>query len=280
MASLEELKLTFFDECSELLQEMEGCLTDMQEGASSDDTVNAVFRAVHSIKGGAGAFRLDALVELVRSATPTTLTWPVLDLRPSLLAKKSAGLLYHKTDSHWNQLGAFYGDQAIVERLRAHYPQLRQLELTDFSVETTAHRGDLLHMDVLFEGYMEPAPFLRPKQDLRARFVASGEPVLAAARSAPVSFERWGETPLGGSCVTEIDDSEDVRCFKLVDGKVTFVHRRVWPALVRIARRVASCAPTIRWRSTPVSSALSWTCRTPSMRQRPRRPMKMGRCGS
>ena len=32
------------------------------------------------------------------------------------------------------------------------------------------------------------------------------------------------------------DDSDDVRCFKLVDGKVTFVHRCAWPALVRLAR--------------------------------------------
>ena len=26
-----------------------------------------------------------------------------------------------------------------------------------------------------------------------------------------------------------------MRCFKLVDGKVTFVHRRIWPALARLA---------------------------------------------
>ncbi len=32
-----------------------------------------------------------------------------------------------------------------------------------------------------------------------------------------------------------IADSDDVRCFRLVDGKVTFVHRRLWPALVRLA---------------------------------------------
>ena len=36
--------------------------------------------------------------------------------------------------------------------------------------------------------------------------------------------------------LSAIDDDVDVRCFKLVDGKVTFVHRRVWPALVRLAR--------------------------------------------
>ncbi len=63
MASLDELKRTFFDECGELLQEMETGLTDLQDGTGSDDTVHAVFRAVHSIKGGAGIFGFERLVE-------------------------------------------------------------------------------------------------------------------------------------------------------------------------------------------------------------------------
>jgi two-component system, chemotaxis family, sensor kinase CheA len=62
MASLDELKRTFFDECGELLQEMESGLTDLQDGSGSEDTVHAVFRAVHSIKGGAGIFGFEALV--------------------------------------------------------------------------------------------------------------------------------------------------------------------------------------------------------------------------
>src|SRR5262249_60353985 len=63
MASLDELKRTFFDECGELLQEMETELTDLQDGSGSEDTVHAVFRAGHSIKGGAGIFGFEALVE-------------------------------------------------------------------------------------------------------------------------------------------------------------------------------------------------------------------------
>ena len=63
MASLEQLKQTFFDECAELMQDIEVGLTEMREGGGSDDTVNAVFRAVHSVKGGAGIFGFEALVE-------------------------------------------------------------------------------------------------------------------------------------------------------------------------------------------------------------------------
>ncbi|MGD9921732.1 MAG: chemotaxis protein CheA [Pseudorhodoplanes sp.] len=62
MASLEQLKQTFFDECAEGLQQIEQGLGEMREGLGSDDIINAVFRAVHSVKGGAGIFGFEALV--------------------------------------------------------------------------------------------------------------------------------------------------------------------------------------------------------------------------
>ncbi|TCS13279.1 chemotaxis protein CheA [Caulobacter sp. BK020] len=62
MDELEAIKVTFFQECEELLADLEGGLLAMQDGNDDGDTVNAVFRAVHSIKGGAGAFGLEPLV--------------------------------------------------------------------------------------------------------------------------------------------------------------------------------------------------------------------------
>jgi two-component system chemotaxis sensor kinase CheA len=59
---LAEIKVTFFQECDELLGELEQGLLTLESGAGDAETVNAVFRAVHSVKGGAGAFGLDALV--------------------------------------------------------------------------------------------------------------------------------------------------------------------------------------------------------------------------
>ena len=63
MASLDQLKQTFFDECSEALQQIETGLPDIRDGAGSDDTINAVFRSVHSVKGGAGIFGFEDLVK-------------------------------------------------------------------------------------------------------------------------------------------------------------------------------------------------------------------------
>lgn len=57
-----EIKQTFFQECDELLGDLERGLMAIEGGDHDSETINLVFRAVHSIKGGAGAFGLDALV--------------------------------------------------------------------------------------------------------------------------------------------------------------------------------------------------------------------------
>ncbi len=63
MDSMADIKQTFFQECEDLLSDLESGLLDMNDGDSDSETVNAVFRAVHSIKGGAGAFGLESLVK-------------------------------------------------------------------------------------------------------------------------------------------------------------------------------------------------------------------------
>jgi two-component system, chemotaxis family, sensor kinase CheA len=62
MDAMQAIKETFFQECEEQLGELETGLLTMEEGSADNEVVNAVFRAVHSIKGGAGAFKLHALV--------------------------------------------------------------------------------------------------------------------------------------------------------------------------------------------------------------------------
>lgn len=57
-----EIKASFFIECEELLEAMQDGLEELDSGASDVETINVVFRAVHSIKGGAGAFGLESLV--------------------------------------------------------------------------------------------------------------------------------------------------------------------------------------------------------------------------
>ncbi|MDP5281215.1 chemotaxis protein CheA [Sphingomonas sp. DG1-23] len=53
---LDEIQAIFFEECTEGLTTAEQGLSAMQAGDVSAETIAGVFRAVHSIKGGAGAF--------------------------------------------------------------------------------------------------------------------------------------------------------------------------------------------------------------------------------
>jgi two-component system chemotaxis sensor kinase CheA len=54
----------FFDETEELLAEMEKLLLAIDVSAPDDEDLNAIFRAAHSIKGGAGTFGLTDLTEV------------------------------------------------------------------------------------------------------------------------------------------------------------------------------------------------------------------------
>ena len=57
----EEIQAIFFIECDEALAAAETALERCRQGHADEETINAIFRAVHSIKGGAGAFSFGAL---------------------------------------------------------------------------------------------------------------------------------------------------------------------------------------------------------------------------
>jgi two-component system chemotaxis sensor kinase CheA len=65
--ALAPIRAGFFQECEELLGDLEAGLTGLRDGAWESATVDSVFRAVHSIKGGAGAFGLDRLVRFAHA---------------------------------------------------------------------------------------------------------------------------------------------------------------------------------------------------------------------
>lgn len=89
---------------------------------------------------------------------------------------------------------------------------------------------------------------MTPAQGLA--FVKRHGVVLQAARGAVPSLAEaivggpirgsWWAHPSGHDIFRVADtvsDSDDVLVCKLIDGKVTYVHRRLWPALVKVAAR-------------------------------------------
>lgn len=61
---LEELRHIFLDECNENIELLENGLMRMGEGDDDADTLNEVFRAAHSIKGGGSTFGFLPMAEL------------------------------------------------------------------------------------------------------------------------------------------------------------------------------------------------------------------------
>ncbi|MGR3493544.1 MAG: chemotaxis protein CheA [Shimia sp.] len=67
MSTDEGLKAGFFEECQELLEGIYDILEAQQGNALTSADIDGIFRAVHTIKGGAGMFALTALVSCAHS---------------------------------------------------------------------------------------------------------------------------------------------------------------------------------------------------------------------
>ena len=53
---IEKFKKTFFQECDELLGELETRINELRNDTDATEPLSAVFRVLHTIKGGAGMF--------------------------------------------------------------------------------------------------------------------------------------------------------------------------------------------------------------------------------
>jgi two-component system chemotaxis sensor kinase CheA len=97
----------FFLECEEALAVAESGLIDCREGNATDETVNGIFRSVHSIKGGAGAFGFTALQAFTHKFE-TVLSF----VRDGQLALGDAlkGLLLRAFDTLADHVGAARGE--------------------------------------------------------------------------------------------------------------------------------------------------------------------------
>ncbi|RTL27717.1 MAG: chemotaxis protein CheA, partial [Burkholderiales bacterium] len=64
----DEAMQAFFTEARELLERMEEALLIVEQQPDDEETINAIFRAAHTIKGSAGIFGMDAIVAFTHVA--------------------------------------------------------------------------------------------------------------------------------------------------------------------------------------------------------------------
>ncbi|MGX0586710.1 two-component system, chemotaxis family, sensor kinase CheA [Sphingomonas sanguinis] len=120
--NLDEIQQIFFQECEEGLGALETAFDDLRRGRHDDETINTVFRAVHSIKGGAGAFgherlqhfshHYETVLDLIRNGT-LPLGEPLIDLIVAAFDTLSDHVAAARGE------GATPADQAMLDRLGA-----------------------------------------------------------------------------------------------------------------------------------------------------------------
>jgi alginate O-acetyltransferase complex protein AlgJ len=93
--------------------------------------------------------RLDQLEAHLKSHS----TLAILDLREPLLAAKSTGQIYYKTDTHWNNRGAYAGYSRIMEALSRWFPQLEAIPRAELREETHSEPGKNLALMLAMSDY-------------------------------------------------------------------------------------------------------------------------------
>ncbi len=96
--------------------------------------------------------RLDQLVDYLRCNS----TLDVLDLREALLIGKKRAQIYFRTDTHWNNLGAYIAYEQIINCLARRFPSLRVMPLNSLHPFPSFQKmgGDLASM----LGFVEEFP--------------------------------------------------------------------------------------------------------------------------
>ncbi|MEO9683764.1 MAG: chemotaxis protein CheA [Tateyamaria sp.] len=109
-----EIRASFFLECEELLEAMQDGLQQMDDGTFDEETIHVVFRAVHSIKGGAGAFGLESLVRFAHryESTLDTVRSGSLEIDPTLIK------LFFRATDQVSDLVHGYRDETEVPQLK------------------------------------------------------------------------------------------------------------------------------------------------------------------
>lgn len=271
---------TFFDEADELLAQMEQLLLELDVGAPDIEQLNAIFRAAHSIKGGAATFGC-----FTQLAGTTHLLENLLDaIRRGEMALRTdmIDIFLETKDVLKSQLDAYRAseepDEAVFERICA---VLRQLALEHKDPAAAAAPAPVP---------AAPAPVPAPAPVQQAPQPAPAAPAEVAAPAVESAADAGG-LPLrvritkvsdkdAASLLEEMgnlgtvkaserangvltvwvestctpDDIEAVCCF-IVDGDQLNIAREAPPAAASAAPAVAEAAPAAEPAPAPAPAA-------------------------
>lgn len=68
----------------------------------------------------------------------------LIDVRSELIEEKKSHQVYYKTDTHWNQRGAFVAYTKIINTLNLDFPELQPIKISEMKQTSMEFLGDLM----------------------------------------------------------------------------------------------------------------------------------------
>jgi hypothetical protein len=114
--------------------------------------------------------RLDVLKQAIQQTSV-----PFIDVRDTLTRTKAHHIVYHQTDTHWNDYGTMVGSATLLERIRQDQPAIPPMRLSDFNIQQQKGvGGDLVNMLTVQEEQKDPIYYyIQPSGSRTARQTAT-----------------------------------------------------------------------------------------------------------
>ena len=124
----------------------------------------------HYLSASSKWTRMDQLSGYLRAESDIDL----IDLRGSLMKAKPSGILYYKTDSHWNSMGGFLAYENIVNHMTKWFPGEKVLDDSLLAIVKDSNSGgdlaEMLGIGNVFRDYEYPYKYVRTPQAQKTIF--------------------------------------------------------------------------------------------------------------
>ncbi|MFZ6053178.1 alginate O-acetyltransferase AlgX-related protein [Halocola ammonii] len=114
----------------------------------------------------------------------------VINLQPPLIRAKDENQIYYKSDSHWNQIGAYTGYKTIVQSINEDYPEFGNPKpMTDYTISyVTNYEADLSLQLGLQDVISREQPLVMPIDPGKVREVSSKQYEDVKTKYATISY--------------------------------------------------------------------------------------------
>lgn len=90
----------------------------------------------------------------------------IIDLRPAFKERKKQGLVFYKTDNHWNNEGTYFGYKTLIDSLNKLGYKLPTIALNECKIGDSIYpAGNITRMINMEKDFVENARYIFPKKE-------------------------------------------------------------------------------------------------------------------